>query len=63
MIPEDLSLLDRCPHFKGCYAQTSMELEPEDASIRHVSPFRRVLVHMVKLGIEYSLNTVLKGPS
>ena len=25
--PEDVSLLERCPHFRGCYVQASMELE------------------------------------
>ena len=24
--PEDVSLLERCPHFSGCYVQASMEL-------------------------------------
>ena len=28
--PEDVSLLERCPHFRGCYVQASMELGPED---------------------------------
>ena len=27
-----MSLLERCPHFRGCYVQASMELEPEDVS-------------------------------
>ena len=31
--PEDVSLLERCPHFRGCYAQSSMELGPEDVSL------------------------------
>ena len=26
---EDVSLLERCPHFRGCYVQASMELGPE----------------------------------
>ena len=26
--PEDVSLLERCPHFRGCYVQASMELRP-----------------------------------
>ena len=30
MGPEDVSLLERCPHFRGCYVQASMELGPED---------------------------------
>ena len=28
--PEDVSLLERCPHFRGCYVQASLELGPED---------------------------------
>ena len=31
--PEDVSLLERCPHFRGCYVQASMELGPEDVSL------------------------------
>ena len=30
--PEDVSRLERCPHFRGCYVQASMELGPEDVS-------------------------------
>ena len=29
---EDVSL-ERCPHFRGCYVQASMELGPEDMFI------------------------------
>ena len=29
---EDVSLLERCPHFRGCYVQASMELGSEDTS-------------------------------
>ena len=39
--PEDVSLLERCPHFRGCYVQSSMELGP--VPIREVSSFQRVL--------------------
>ena len=28
--PEDVSVLERCPHFRGCYVQTAIELGPED---------------------------------
>ena len=28
--PEDV---ERCPHFRGCYVQASMELGPEDVSL------------------------------
>ena len=31
--PEDVSLLERCPHFRGWYVQASMELGPENASL------------------------------
>ena len=31
--PEDVSLLERCPHFRGCYVQASMEMGPEDVSL------------------------------
>ena len=42
--PEDVSLLERCPHFRGWYVQASMELGPEDVSpIREVSSFQRVV--------------------
>ena len=43
--PEDVSLLERCPHFRGWYVQASMELGPEGVSllIREVSSFQRVV--------------------
>ena len=25
--PEDVSLLERCPHFRGCYVHASVELD------------------------------------
>ena len=28
--PEDVSLSERCPHFRGWYVQASMELGTED---------------------------------
>ena len=31
--PADVSLLERCPHFRGWYVQASMELGPEDMSL------------------------------
>ena len=31
--PEDASVLERCPHFRGCYVQASMESGPEDVSL------------------------------
>ena len=34
--PEDVSLLERCPHFRGCYVQASMEFGPEDVSLLEV---------------------------
>ena len=28
-----MSLLERCPHFRGCYVHASIELGPEDVSL------------------------------
>ena len=36
-----MSLLERCPHFRGCYVQASMELGPEDASLLERCPHFR----------------------
>ena len=33
--PEDVSLLERCPHFRRCYVQVSTELGPEVESLFH----------------------------
>ena len=41
MGPEDVSLLERCPHFRGCYVQASMELGPEDVSLLDRCPHFR----------------------
>ena len=44
--PEDVSLLERCPYFRGCYAQASMELGPEDVSLLERCPhFRGCCIH------------------
>ena len=39
--PEDVSLLERCPHFRGWYVQASMELGPEDVSLLERCPHFR----------------------
>ena len=39
--PEDVSLLERCPHFRGWYVQSSMELGPEDVSLLERCPHFR----------------------
>ena len=39
--PEDVSLLERCPHFRGWYVQASMELGPEDVSLLDRCPHFR----------------------
>ena len=36
-----VSLLERCPHFRGSYAQSSMELGPEDVSLLERCPHFR----------------------
>ena len=44
--PEDVSLLERCPHFRGCCVQASMELRPEDVSLLERCPhFRGCPLH------------------
>ena len=35
------SLLERCPHFRGCCVQASMELGPEDVSLLERCPHFR----------------------
>ena len=39
--PEDVSLSERCPHFRGWYVQASMELGPEDVSLLERCPHFR----------------------
>ena len=39
--PEDVSLSERCPHFRECYVQASMELGPEDVSLSERCPHFR----------------------
>ena len=39
--PENVSLLERCPHFRGCCVQASMELGPEDVSLLERCPHFR----------------------
>ena len=41
LAPEDVSLLERCPHFRGWYVQASMELGPEDVSLLERCPHFR----------------------
>ena len=36
--PEDVSLLERWPHFRGWYVQASMELGPEEVSLLERCP-------------------------
>ena len=52
--PEDVSLLERCPHFRGCYVQALMELGPEDVSLLERCPhFRGCYVQAsMELGYE-----------
>ena len=39
--PEDVSLLERCPHFRGWYVQALMELGLEDVSLLERCPHFR----------------------
>ena len=43
--PEDVSLLERCPHlFRGCYVQASMEFGPDVSHLERCPHFRRCYV-------------------
>ena len=35
---KDVSLLERCPHFRGWYVQASIELRPENVSLLERCP-------------------------
>ena len=39
--PEDVSLLERCPLFRGCYVQARVELGPEDVPLLERCPHFR----------------------
>ena len=39
--PEDVFLLQRCPHFRGWYVQALTELGPEDVSLLERCPHFR----------------------
>ena len=46
-----MSLLEKCPHFRGCYVQASVELGPED--VERCPHFRGCYVQAsVELGPE-----------
>ena len=46
--PQDVSLLERCSHFRGCHVQVSMEL---DVSLLE----RDVLISAISEGVRYRL--------
>ena len=47
--PEDVSLLERCPYFRGCYVQASMELGHEDVCLLERCPhFRGCCVYRLQ---------------
>ena len=39
--PEDVSLLERCPHFRGWYVKAAMELGPKDVFLLERCPHFR----------------------
>ena len=49
--PEDVSLLERCPHFRGWYVQASMELGPEDVSLLERCPHFRGWYVQASMGL------------
>ena len=44
--PEDVSLLERCPHFREWYVLASMDLGPEDVSLLERCPQCATFVSM-----------------
>ena len=57
--PEDVSLLERCPHFRGWYVQTSMKLEPEDVSLLERCPhlfFSSMKTYLERLSSSHKLD-------
>ena len=52
LVPEDVSLLERCPHFRGCYVQASRSLE-DVSLLERCTHFRGCYVHAsLELGPE-----------
>ena len=52
LAPKDVSLLERCPHFRVCYVQSSMELGPED--VEKCPHFRGCYVHNIMYSLQWS---------
>ena len=49
---EDVSLLERCPYFRGWYVQASMQLGPEDVSLLERCPHFRGYYMYVQASME-----------
>ena len=57
LVPEDVSPLERCPHFRGCYVQASIH---EDVSLLERCPhFSGRLVVYIELYLNSSGNIIL----
>ena len=56
--PEDVSLLERCHHFRGCYVQASMELGSNDVPLLEieVSSCQSMFRHQWSLDFKVCLN-------
>ena len=50
--PEDVSLLEKCPHFRVCYVQALMELGPEDVSLLERCPHFRGCYILASMELE-----------
>ena len=44
-------ILERCPHFRGCYVQASMGLGPEDVSLLERCPHFRGCYVQASMGL------------
>ena len=58
---EDVSLLELCPHFRGCYVQASMELGPEDVSLLEMCPHFKGCYIQASMGLGPEVVSLLEG--
>ena len=57
--PEDVFLLERCPHFRECYVQASVELGLEDVSLLERCPHFRECYVQASMKIDHEDVSIL----
>ena len=55
---EDVSLLERCPHFRGCCVQSAMELGTEDVSLLKRCPHFKGCTYVCMYTLQWSWDRV-----